>query len=190
MAAATCAVVRQETPASFSTTHVMHNGGTTIMASFSGMVMACIVLVPLGLFAGSMLYFIGFRWGLSILVVVSVLFYLHWPLTILVDHIGDDNVASGMSLLVQQPAAGTSSAHATVAVPAYLYEKKAGGDECAICLGELQRGEVVKQLPACTHLFHEGCIDVWLRSNVTCPACRSPVDAAPPVAAQILLRTE
>jgi hypothetical protein len=48
------------------------------------------------------------------------------------------------------------------------------------CLSVLQRGEGVKQLPACAHLFHDWCIDAWLRmgSHVTCPVCRCPVDAA------------
>jgi hypothetical protein len=65
-------------------------------------------------------------------------------------------------------------ASAIAALPAYAYEKK----DSAVCLGELQRGEAVKQLPACAHLFHGGCIDAWLRSHVTCPVCRCPVDAA------------
>ncbi|RLN12952.1 hypothetical protein C2845_PM09G15160 [Panicum miliaceum] len=162
---------------------------------------ACVVLVPASMMAGSMLYFIGFRWGLSILVVVTVLFCLHWPFV--ADHIGDDGGGSLPVRQVQQRPPGSAhadmpvqprcvglGASAIAALPAYSYEKKAGGDECAVCLGELQRGEVVKQLPACAHLFHDGCIDAWLRSHVTCPVCRSLVDASPPVAAGIVLRTE
>ncbi|PVH47700.1 hypothetical protein PAHAL_4G122800 [Panicum hallii] len=144
-----------------------------------------------------MLYFIGFRWGLSILVLVTVLFCLHWPFV--ADHIGDDGGGSLPVRQVQQPAPGSEplqprgvglGASAIAALPAYSYEKKSGGDECAVCLGELQRGEVVKQLPACAHLFHDGCVDAWLRSHVTCPVCRSLVDAWAPVAAGIVLRTE
>ena len=84
---------------------------------------------------------------------------------------------------------------AAAGLPAFMYNrlvrhsgKGAGSTECAVCLGELQRGEVVKQLPACAHLFHDGCIDAWLRSHVTCPVCRSLVDASPPVAAGVVLR--
>ena len=157
---------------------------------------ACIVLIPLCMFAGLMLYVIGARWGLSILVFVSVLLCVHWPF--LIDHIGDNNTGRSLPVQVQQPAPGTEpgpshaepqaqpgvvhcnglGASAIAALPAYEYDKKAGGDECAVCLGELQRGEVVKQLPACMHLFHEGCIDAWLRSRITCPVCRSPVNTA------------
>ncbi|KQK06449.1 RING-H2 finger protein ATL73-like [Brachypodium distachyon] len=38
--------------------------------------------------------------------------------------------------------------------------------ECAICLGMIQVGDMVKLLPACTH------IDLWLASHSTCPLCR------------------
>ncbi|KAG8070447.1 hypothetical protein GUJ93_ZPchr0006g45715 [Zizania palustris] len=60
-----------------------------------------------------------------------------------------------------------------------------GWAQCAVCLSMVQDGEAVRQLPACTHLFHVGCIDMWLRSHSTCPLCRAtvepPVDeAAPP----------
>ncbi|KAJ1259439.1 hypothetical protein BS78_10G155400 [Paspalum vaginatum] len=130
---------------------------------------ACTILVPLGMFVAAMLYIIGVRsWGLAILVVVSVLLCVHWPF-LMEDHDG---------------------ASAIAALSAHEYGKKAGDDECAVCLGELQRGEVVKQLPACAHLFHKGCIDAWRRSHVTCPVCRSPVNSALPVAAEIVVRTE
>ncbi|XP_004967069.1 RING-H2 finger protein ATL32-like [Setaria italica] len=96
----------------------------------------------------------------------------------------------------QQPAAGSMAAppqeavlglgaSAIASLPVYKYKKKTGGagDECSVCLGEIKPKETVKQLPVCTHLFHEGCIDVWLRSHWTCPVCRTPVNAAAPVPA-------
>ncbi|XP_020400065.1 RING-H2 finger protein ATL80 [Zea mays] len=43
---------------------------------------------------------------------------------------------------------------------------------CAVCLEDVRAGEIVRQLPACRHLFHVECIDVWLRSHRTCPLCR------------------
>ncbi|KAI5076995.1 hypothetical protein GOP47_0009060 [Adiantum capillus-veneris] len=43
---------------------------------------------------------------------------------------------------------------------------------CAVCLSEYQEGELLKRLPACGHLFHKGCIDMWLFSHSTCPLCR------------------
>ncbi|GJM98261.1 hypothetical protein PR202_ga15251 [Eleusine coracana subsp. coracana] len=83
---------------------------------------------------------------------------------------------------------------AIAALPAYAYEKKGGADDCAVCLGELQRGEDVKQLPACAHLFHDACVDAWLRLHVTCPVCRFPVEvdaaALPPAAAQVVAQSQ
>ncbi|MCO5614127.1 hypothetical protein L7F22_068408 [Adiantum nelumboides] len=44
--------------------------------------------------------------------------------------------------------------------------------ECAVCLCEFENGEMLRLLPACDHLFHKDCIDMWLFSNTTCPLCR------------------
>lgn len=59
-------------------------------------------------------------------------------------------------------------------------------EHCAVCLGELEDGELGRLLPACSHAFHVGCIDAWLRLSSTCPVCRSAVsmqeDGAAPVA--------
>ncbi|TVU33280.1 hypothetical protein EJB05_25073, partial [Eragrostis curvula] len=46
---------------------------------------------------------------------------------------------------------------------------------CPVCLEDVQAGEMVRQLPACRHLFHVGCIDMWLHSHSTCPLCRCDV---------------
>ncbi|KAE8797787.1 E3 ubiquitin-protein ligase ATL41 [Hordeum vulgare] len=48
-------------------------------------------------------------------------------------------------------------------------------EHCAVCLGELEDGELGRMLPACSHAFHVGCIDAWLRLSSTCPVCRSAV---------------
>lgn len=52
-----------------------------------------------------------------------------------------------------------------------------GWAQCAVCLSLVKEGEVVRQLPACMHLFHVGCVDTWLRSHSTCPLCRATVEA-------------
>ncbi|XP_040995086.1 RING-H2 finger protein ATL57-like isoform X2 [Juglans microcarpa x Juglans regia] len=62
------------------------------------------------------------------------------------------------------------------ALPVYCY---GGGKEmyeikdCAICLGEFEENEAIKEIPFCKHVFHPHCIDRWLYSHVTCPVCRS-----------------
>ncbi|KAJ1278773.1 hypothetical protein BS78_04G104600 [Paspalum vaginatum] len=53
---------------------------------------------------------------------------------------------------------------------------RGGWAQCAVCLSLVQEGEVVRRLPACMHLFHVCCIDMWLRSHSTCPLCRATVE--------------
>ncbi|PWZ05016.1 RING-H2 finger protein ATL32 [Zea mays] len=45
--------------------------------------------------------------------------------------------------------------------------------ECAVCLGAVKEGEMVRQLAACKHVYHVECIDRWLAAHQTCPVCRS-----------------
>ncbi len=42
---------------------------------------------------------------------------------------------------------------------------------CPICLGDLKTSKN-KNL-YCSHIFHENCIDEWLKTNNTCPNCRA-----------------
>lgn len=62
------------------------------------------------------------------------------------------------------------------------------GIECAVCLSELCEGEEVRILPKCNHGFHVKCIDMWLRSHVTCPLCRAPVTAVAAESLHVLPR--
>ncbi|XP_025819246.1 putative RING-H2 finger protein ATL69 [Panicum hallii] len=50
--------------------------------------------------------------------------------------------------------------------------KPGGGALCAVCLEDVRRGEAVRRLPACGHLFHKDCVDTWLHAHTTCPLCR------------------
>ncbi|KAF0923824.1 hypothetical protein E2562_007687 [Oryza meyeriana var. granulata] len=61
---------------------------------------------------------------------------------------------------------------------------RGGGEEdeqaaqCSICISALVAGEKVKALPPCGHCFHPDCVDAWLRSQPSCPLCRSLLLAA------------
>ncbi|XP_062221211.1 RING-H2 finger protein ATL72-like [Phragmites australis] len=117
----------------------------------------------------------------------------------------DDGAAPALSTTVT-PAARASATCGMVdaainALPAFAYARPGtvgseGGSSskpsrhrlCAVCLEEIESGEMVRQLPACRHLFHVECIDMWLHSHSTCPLCRcdvSPqqVDVKPTAAA-------
>jgi hypothetical protein len=76
------------------------------------------------------------------------------------------------------------SMHGIAALPTFTYGPRAatpspqgsnskGRAECAVCLQELEHGDVVRVLPACTHFFHSSCVDPWLRANASCPVCRA-----------------
>jgi Na+-transporting methylmalonyl-CoA/oxaloacetate decarboxylase gamma subunit len=83
-------------------------------------------------------------------------------------------------------ACGLADAAGTVAaLPAFSYGGAAAADDveaspqcrrsgvlCAVCLEDVRAGEMLRQLPACGHLFHVGCVDAWLRAHRTCPLCR------------------
>uniref|UniRef100_A0A183BLP2 RING-type domain-containing protein n=1 Tax=Globodera pallida TaxID=36090 RepID=A0A183BLP2_GLOPA len=48
--------------------------------------------------------------------------------------------------------------------------------ECAICLGPIDIGTQIRPLPACEHIFHNNCIEVWLQGgHNTCPTCRQEI---------------
>ncbi|XP_057446252.1 E3 ubiquitin-protein ligase ATL6-like [Lotus japonicus] len=52
--------------------------------------------------------------------------------------------------------------------------------ECAVCLGEFEGPDALRVLPKCGHVFHPGCIDMWLASHVTCPVCRARMAGTAP----------
>ncbi|KAI3512163.1 hypothetical protein L1887_19393 [Cichorium endivia] len=49
--------------------------------------------------------------------------------------------------------------------------------ECAVCLGDVENGDMVRCLPNCKHMFHVKCIDEWFVGHTSCPVCRVPVVA-------------
>lgn len=48
-------------------------------------------------------------------------------------------------------------------------------ESCAICLDDLKTGQMVKAL-ACSHKFHEKCINNWLKQKLLCPLCKEKID--------------
>ncbi|PWA83793.1 zinc finger, RING/FYVE/PHD-type [Artemisia annua] len=47
---------------------------------------------------------------------------------------------------------------------------------CTICLADYKPTDVLRLLSECGHMFHESCIDTWLKVHRTCPVCRNRLD--------------
>lgn len=91
---------------------------------------------------------------------------------------GLDGQAGGSVILLRlgEPAGGLDDA--TVATLGPVFEHSAervleGESECPVCLAEYKEGEHLRMLDKCSHHFHQECIDVWLKSNASCPLCRT-----------------
>ncbi|KAL4599405.1 hypothetical protein ACB092_11G124800 [Castanea dentata] len=50
---------------------------------------------------------------------------------------------------------------------------------CSICLVDYKETDMLPLLPHCSHLFHQNCIDPWIRLHPTCPVCRKTPVLAP-----------
>jgi hypothetical protein len=89
---------------------------------------------------------------------------------------------------LQLHATGGAATNTAARLPAFKYSgtvkhNVTGGREeaaatCSVCLGAFQLEEKVRLLPACLHLYHAECIDLWLDAHSTCPICRSDTDPA------------
>ncbi|CAK9142761.1 unnamed protein product [Ilex paraguariensis] len=59
----------------------------------------------------------------------------------------------------------------------YSHAKLHEGDSitsgCSICLVDYKDTDMLRLLAHCGHLFHQNCIDPWLRFHTTCPICRT-----------------
>ena len=51
--------------------------------------------------------------------------------------------------------------------------------KCCICMAELEIGEELILLEKCSHRFHSGCLESWLRRSDHCPICRATVKPPP-----------
>ncbi|XP_052798937.1 involucrin-like [Mya arenaria] len=60
-------------------------------------------------------------------------------------------------------------------LPTERYTQRDGDTaDCSVCMEEYKTGDTQKRLP-CLHIFHDSCIDPWLKDNATCPVCREVV---------------
>ena len=60
-------------------------------------------------------------------------------------------------------------------------EKRLNEDphKCCICMAELEFSEELILLEKCSHRFHSGCLESWLKRSNKCPMCRATVNPPP-----------
>ena len=46
---------------------------------------------------------------------------------------------------------------------------------CAICQDSISADDSCRKLTACSHVYHQTCIDQWFRTNINCPTCRHDI---------------
>jgi len=74
----------------------------------------------------------------------------------------DDNLALPKQLLDEL----------TETIPTQKFEKgEFNNDVCSVCFENFMEEEEVKALE-CKHVFHQNCIDPWLKKTLKCPLCR------------------
>ncbi|XP_071718703.1 E3 ubiquitin-protein ligase ATL4-like [Rutidosis leptorrhynchoides] len=64
-------------------------------------------------------------------------------------------------------------------LPVFTFSSLTGnipGGDCAVCLSKFNGVDQLRLLPLCCHAFHVECIDMWLKTNQSCPLCRSAVN--------------
>lgn len=130
---------------------------------------------------------LGISFG-SLLVILLILCAIRWYLVRRSASRDDAAAQQATAAAAAEPAEKKQpkglDADAIAALPEFMYRRKedaADGKEereleCAVCLGAMADGDAARRLPSCMHVFHRGCVDVWLRERSTCPVCRAEVD--------------
>ncbi|XP_062098458.1 E3 ubiquitin-protein ligase ATL23 [Humulus lupulus] len=62
-------------------------------------------------------------------------------------------------------------------IPKVSVKELVMGNECAVCLDEIEDGQPARLLPGCNHGFHLQCADTWLSKHSVCPICRAKLDS-------------
>lgn len=47
----------------------------------------------------------------------------------------------------------------------------AENEVCSICCDEVLPKTLIRRMPECKHMFHQRCIDNWLKMKPICPNC-------------------
>lgn len=85
----------------------------------------------------------------------------------------DADAINGLPVTLYSPPASSPARSTSGRKDGGGEEGQAAALECSICISALVAGDKVKALPPCGHRFHPECVDAWLRSQPSCPLCRT-----------------
>ena len=51
---------------------------------------------------------------------------------------------------------------------------------CSICRLNIEENNIVRKIQKCKHVFHQACLDNWLKNHTTCPNCRQDIRITEP----------
>lgn len=81
-----------------------------------------------------------------------------------------------LSLMAQHRLLGNAATSMDIAaLPTHRVEGTCGEQaRCPVCLEDFKHGDDLKTLP-CLHLYHQACAERWLRTDNSCPVCKTPI---------------
>lgn len=93
----------------------------------------------------------------------------HWNATLIVER-QDDELDGERCAGDELPQAREREVSTLLsALPSYPFDADVREDStCAVCQVGMRPGDMICRLP-CSHGYHVGCIDTWLRVKTTCP---------------------
>ena len=97
----------------------------------------------------------------------AVALTVNMPVVPLAQHWYEDEASSGQHMSMRQDGLTPQQ---LLALPASTYPGDRDDAVCAVCMDDVQVGQVQRVL-RCGHAYHQACIDVWLLKRRVCPLC-------------------
>jgi len=92
------------------------------------------------------------------------------------DSIGRGRNSGASEHMIDRLPLHTMSAAEVASKAAAASDGSAGGalTTCAVCMEPFEEGCLARTVP-CMHIFHQNCIDPWLRLHASCPICKHSI---------------
>lgn len=104
---------------------------------------------------------------------MSVVFIVYMCLLFFSAGGGADDLETAMSSPEKPPPPKGLSGEELDKLPKVTGKELVMGNDCAVCLDEIESEQPARMVPGCNHGFHLQCADTWLSKNPVCPVCRA-----------------